>query len=45
MGFSPMAYTVTMRAPDRTLTDDEADKTAKAMLEALEGELGVTLRK
>nr|MBQ4317942.1 phenylalanine--tRNA ligase subunit beta [Clostridia bacterium] len=44
-GKKSMAYTVTMRAADRTLTDEEADKTAKAMLEALESELGVTLRK
>nr|MBQ4319417.1 phenylalanine--tRNA ligase subunit beta [Clostridia bacterium] len=44
-GKKSMAYTVTMRAPDRTLTDEEADKAASAMLAALESELGVTLRK
>ena len=40
-----MAYTVTMRAPDRTLTDEEADACAAKLLAALESELGVTLRK
>ena len=44
-GKKSMAYTVTMRAADRTLTDEEADKAANAMLTALESELGVTLRK
>ena len=44
-GKKSMAYTVTMRAADRTLTDEEADKTASTMLAALESELGVTIRK
>ncbi len=44
-GKKSMAYTVTMRAPDRTLTDDEADKVSSAMLDALESELKVALRK
>ena len=43
-GMKSVAFSVTMRAPDRTLTDEEADKTAKKIRTMLEKELGVTLR-
>ena len=35
---------VTLRAADRTLTVEEAEKTASKILKALEAELGITLR-
>ncbi|MCD7787559.1 MAG: phenylalanine--tRNA ligase subunit beta, partial [Firmicutes bacterium] len=35
---------VVMRAPDRTLTDEEADKTAEKILSAMKNELGITIR-
>ena len=40
-----VAFSVTMRAADHTLTDEEADKTSKKILTLLEKELGITLRK
>jgi phenylalanyl-tRNA synthetase beta subunit len=35
---------VTLRAADRTLTVEEADKVSKKILSALEAKLGITLR-
>ena len=40
-----VAFRVTMRAADHTLTDEEADKASAKMLAALEKNLGITLRK
>ncbi len=40
-----VAFRVTMRAADHTLTDQEADKASEKMLAALEKNLGITLRK
>ncbi len=38
------AYSLTMRSDEGTLTDDHADSTVKSVLEALEKELGATIR-
>ena len=43
-GKKSVAYSVVMRAADRTLTDEEADKISEKILAALGKELGVTLR-
>ncbi len=43
-GKKSVAFKVILRAPDRTLTDDEADKTSKKILTLLEKELSITLR-
>ena len=43
-GKKSVAFSVTMRAPDRTLTDDEADKTAAKITKRLYEELGISLR-
>ncbi len=43
-GKKSVAFKVILRAPDRTLTDEEADKTSKKILTLLEKELGITLR-
>ncbi len=43
-GKKSVAFKVTLRAPDRTLTDEEADKTSKKILTLLDRELGITLR-
>ncbi|MBQ2765483.1 MAG: phenylalanine--tRNA ligase subunit beta [Clostridia bacterium] len=43
-GKKSVAFSVILRAPDRTLTDEEADKTSKKILTLLEKELGITLR-
>ena len=40
-----VAFRVTMRAADHTLTDEEADKTSQNILAALEKNLGITLRR
>ncbi len=42
-GMKSVAYNIRMRAADRTLTDDEADKAMKKTIKALE-ELGISLR-
>lgn len=39
-----MAFSVTMRLPDHTITDEEADKVVKKILFLLEKDLGITLR-
>ena len=43
-GKKSVAFSVILRAPDRTLTDEEADKTSKKILTLLDRELGITLR-
>jgi phenylalanyl-tRNA synthetase beta chain len=43
-GKKSVAFNVTMRMPDRTMTDEDADKVAKKILTLLERELGLTLR-
>ncbi len=42
-GKKSMAYSLTLRAADRTLTDEEADKAVAKILRSME-EIGVTLR-
>lgn len=43
-GKKSITVRVTLRAADRTLTDEEADKAADKMLRALSEKLGITLR-
>ncbi len=43
-GKKSVTIRIMLRAADRTLTDEEADKTAAKMLSALEKELGISLR-
>lgn len=43
-GKKSVSFRVTLRASDRTLTDEEADKSVKKFLTVLENELGITLR-
>ena len=43
-GMKSLAFSVTMRASDHTLTDEESDKVTKKILTLLERELGLTLR-
>ena len=43
-GKKSVAYSLSMRAPDRTLTDEECDKTMRAAIYALETEFGAQLR-
>ncbi len=43
-GKKSVAFTVTLRAPDRTLTDEEADKVSKKIITLLDRELGIALR-
>ncbi len=43
-GKKSVSIRVTLRAADRTLTDEEADKAASKILTALEKELGISLR-
>lgn len=43
-GKKSVAFNVTLRAPDRTLTDDEADKVSKKIVTLLDRELGLKLR-
>lgn len=42
-GMKSVAFNIRMRAADRTLTDDEADRAMKKAIKALE-EMGITLR-
>ena len=44
-GKKSVAFSVTLRSDDHTLTDDEADKTVTKILAALEKEKNITLRK
>lgn len=39
-----MAYSLTLRSPDKTLSDEDGDKVVKKVLAGLEKEFGVTLR-
>ncbi|MGO5094742.1 phenylalanine--tRNA ligase subunit beta [Agathobaculum sp. LCP25S3_E8] len=43
-GKKSVAYSLSMRAPDRTLTDEECDKAMKNALAALEKDFGAVLR-
>ncbi len=43
-GKKSVAFSVTLRAADHTLTDEEADKVSKKILTLLDRELGITLR-
>ena len=43
-GKKSMSYAVMLRAADRTLTDEDADKAVKSILKSLEDKLGITLR-
>lgn len=43
-GMKSVAYSITFRAEDRTLTDEEVNKTMKKILEGLEDNLGAQLR-
>jgi phenylalanyl-tRNA synthetase beta chain len=43
-GKKSVAFNVTMRLADRTMTDEDADKIVKKILTLLERELGLTLR-
>lgn len=39
-----MAYSLTLRSPDKTLSDEDGDKVVAKVLSGLENEFGVTLR-
>ena len=43
-GKKSVAYSLSMRAPDRTLTDEECDEAMKQALAALEKDFGAVLR-
>ena len=43
-GFKSVAFSLTMRADDQTLTDEHAEETVKKVLAALEKELGAVIR-
>ena len=43
-GKKSVAFSVSLRAADHTLTDEEADKVSKKILTLLDRELGITLR-
>ena len=43
-GKKSVAYSMSLRAADRTLTDEECDKAMKNAIEALEQEFGAALR-
>ena len=43
-GKKSVAYSLSLRAPDRTLTDEECDKAMRAAISALETEFGAQLR-
>lgn len=43
-GKKSVAFNLSFRAPDRTLTDEEADQATKKVLSLLQQELGLTLR-
>nr|WP_300127060.1 phenylalanine--tRNA ligase subunit beta [uncultured Butyricicoccus sp.] len=44
-GKKSVAYSMSLRAADRTLTDEECDKAMKKAIAALENEFGATLRR
>ena len=39
-----VAFSLTLRADDQTLTDEHAEETMKAVLEALERDFGAAMR-
>lgn len=39
-----VAFSLTLRADDQTLTDDHAEETMKAVLDALERDFGASMR-
>ena len=43
-GARSLAYALTLRAPDRTLTSEEADRAVAAITERLSSDFGATLR-
>ncbi|MEA5084675.1 MAG: phenylalanine--tRNA ligase subunit beta [Lachnospiraceae bacterium] len=43
-GFKSVSYSITFRAPDRTLVDDDVNAVMKKILSTLESELGAILR-
>ena len=43
-GKKSVAFSLTMRSDDQTLTDDHAEETVKAVLAALEREFGAVMR-
>lgn len=43
-GMKSVAYTITFRAPDRTLVDDEVNKAMEKIINGLKTELGAALR-
>ena len=43
-GFKSVSYSITFRAPDRTLVDDDVNTVMKKILSTLESELGAILR-
>ena len=43
-GKKSVAFSLTMRAEDQTLTDDHAEETVKAVLDALKAEFGAVMR-
>ncbi|MDD6799746.1 MAG: phenylalanine--tRNA ligase subunit beta [Firmicutes bacterium] len=43
-GKKSMAFAITLRSADHTLSDEEADKAQKKILSAIENKLGLTLR-
>lgn len=45
VGKKSVSFRVTLRAPDRTLTVEEADKVSAKILSSLEHQLGLTIRK
>jgi phenylalanyl-tRNA synthetase beta chain len=43
-GLKSVAFSLTMRADDRTMTDEDADNTVKAVLSSLEKEFNAVIR-
>ena len=43
-GKKSVTFRIVLRSADHTLTVDEADKAAKKILDAMERELGITIR-
>ena len=43
-GYKSVAFSLTLRADDQTLTDDHAEETMKAVLDALERDFGASMR-
>ena len=43
-GYKSVSFSITFRAPDRTLTDDEVNKVMNDILDSLEKKFGAVLR-